>query len=300
MKQQLVVFIINGTKRLTPINKSTIHLCENHPLLTVEKYTTLSTGHAKQLALDHAHRSDVLVSVGGDGTFNELINGWFANPHAKSVVAVLPNGTGNDFYRSAKLNCVGEKFIHSIVNEVHHPIDVAKLFNERYTRYFANIADIGFGGKVVFVLEKQRKLFKGKIAYGLAILRTFLGYRPPKLSIKWDNGEFTGSVFMMAICNGELFGDGLYIHPGALIHDGKLNITLLKKIGLLDYIKNLSNLRKGIHIDHPEATYFTTQHLTIQDIEGNASMECDGETVEEMNVSIELVHNKIRLLGYFA
>jgi diacylglycerol kinase (ATP) len=105
---------------------------------------------------------------------------------------------------------------------------------------------------------------------------------------------------MMAICNGELFGDGLYIHPGAMIHDGKLNITLLKKIGLVDYIRNLSNLKKGIHIDHPEATYFTTQHLSIQDIEGNASMECDGEAVEEVNVSVEVIHNKIRLLGYTA
>ena len=300
MKQLLVVFIINGTKRFTSINKSTIHLCENHPLLTVEKYTTLSKGHAKQLAIDHAHRADILVSVGGDGTFNELINGWFANPHAKSVVAVLPNGTGNDFYRSAKLKCVEENFIDSIVNEIYHPIDIVKLSNENYTRYFANIADVGFGGKVVFTLERQRKLFKGKIAYGLAILRTFIGYSPPKLLVKWDNGEFTGRVFMMAICNGELFGDGLYIHPGAMIHDGKLNITLLKKIGLVDYIKNLSNLKKGIHIDHPEATYFTTQHLSIQDIEGNASMECDGEAVEEVNVSVEVIHNKIRLLGYTA
>lgn len=298
MKHQLVVFIINGTKRLTKENKKIISLCESHADITVEKYSTLNTGHAKQLATDHAHRADVLIAVGGDGTFNELINGWMSNEHAKAVVGVLPNGTGNDFYRSAQLNYTAENFLNLILNEQHHPIDCVKIHRERFVRYFANIADIGFGGKVVHVLERQRKVFNGKIAYGLAILQTFIGFRSPKLHIKWDDGEFNGNVFLVAICNGELFGDGLYIHPGAELHDGKINVTLLKKISLFDYIKNLANLKNGIQINHPEASYFTTQSISIQVQDGKAAMEADGETVTETNVSIEIIHNGLQLLGY--
>jgi diacylglycerol kinase family enzyme len=44
---------------------------------------------------------------------------------------------------------------------------------------------------------------------------------------------------MVAICNGTIFGDGLTINPFAKINDGKLNITLLGNVSLLDYIKNL-------------------------------------------------------------
>ncbi len=298
MKQQLVIFIINGSKRLSKQTQATISACRSAANLSVECYTTTHKGHASALGREHAQRANVLVAVGGDGTVNEVINGWMGNQQPKSVIGILPNGTGNDFYRSAQLNYSPDGFVKAIVYEQFESVDLVKISGINSIRYFANIADVGFGGMVVNVLEKQRKVFNGKISYAVAILRTFLTYRAPKLHLKWDDGEFEGFTFMVAICNGEMFADGLFIHPEASIHDGRINITLLKKIGILDYIKNIKNLRSGKRINHPEASYFDCSKIEISVSEGVAGIECDGEAFPKGDLVIEVLPKAMHLLGY--
>ncbi len=103
---------------------------------------------------------------------------------------------------------------------------------------------------------------------------------------------------MVAICNGTIFGDGLIINPFAKIDDGKLNITLLGKVKLLDYIKNLNNLKSGKVINHPEAKYLETEKIEIKVIKGKVSSELDGEFLDEGNQIISVVKGGIKLLDF--
>jgi len=57
--------------------------------------------------------------------------------------------------------------------------------------------------------------------------------------------KYDGELLLAAFCNGSIFGDGLYIHPGAQIDDGLLKLTLLGKVSLFDYIKNVLRVKRG-------------------------------------------------------
>lgn len=214
------------------------------------------------------------------------------------TLVILPNGTGNDFVRGTNLSLNYDCFLDALIANETRPVDVAKIESSIGNCYFINIADVGFGGKVVQILDRQRRFLGGKTSYALAILKAFIGYRRPILKIKTPDCTFEGSVLMVAVCNGTIFGDGLIINPFAKINDGKLNITLLGKVSLLDYIKNLNNLKSGKVINHPEATYFETEKIEISVVDGRAVSEVDGEYLASGNLAISVIPARISLLIY--
>lgn len=294
-----VAFIINSARKLTREVQEILNECQNSPALDVHRFDTRKQKDAIDLAFDCAQNEfDYVVAVGGDGTVNEVVNGLLKSEKSTPILAVLPNGTGNDFIRGTTLKRNLADFIQSLIEKKTIPIDVAKLQADNKNYYFINIADVGFGGKVVQILDKQRRFIGGKASYALAILRTFIGYRKPILEITTDDFHFIGPVLMVAICNGSIFGDGLTINPYAKLDDGKLNITLLGKVTLFDYVRNLTNLKKGQPIIHPEAKYLEAKNVRIKVVKGNAVTEMDGEFLNTGNITIENVPMQINLLSY--
>ncbi|MEY3236520.1 MAG: hypothetical protein RI883_621 [Bacteroidota bacterium] len=295
-----VAFIINGSKKLKVQVHNILIQCEEQSELETIQFHTKKPKEAIEIAKSCAIQNfDVVVSVGGDGTMNEVLNGLMSSQiKTLPVLAVLPNGTGNDFIKSAKLKANISDFINAILENRITKIDIGRVEGNGQTNYFLNISDIGFGGKVIEILDNQRKYIGGKMSYSIAILRAFIGFRKPTLSIITDDFQFQGEVLMAAICNGGVFGNGLTINPYAKIEDGVLNITLLGKVSLFDYIKNLRKLKKGIPISHPEAHYLETKSVGIKLIKGKASSEMDGEFLEIGDQIISVVENEIRILRF--
>lgn len=291
-----IAFIINGTRPLRPNIQKSIDQCTADPTFQVYVGKTTSEKEASEMSTKFSDQGiDLIVAVGGDGTVNEVMNGMMRATR-KPLLAIIPNGTGNDFYRSVFNNSIHGDFSSALKNMKFMTVDVGKIESDLGTHYFLNIADVGFGAAVVEILNKQRKYLGGKASYALAILRTFLGFKTPHLSIQSASYSYTGPVFMVAFCNGDMFGDGLYIHPGARVNDGQLNVTLLKKIGLLDYIRNLKNLKTGKRINHPEAFYFIENELNIKLVKGRAVTETDGEHIPSAEILVSIVPSAIRLL----
>ena len=291
-----IAFIINGARSLNSSIQKTIDQCAADAALSVQIGKTTKEKEASELSTAFSEEGvDLIVAVGGDGTVNEVINGMM-RALRKPLLAIIPNGTGNDFYRSAFNNSTKGDFLSALKNPQVMPVDVGKIESHLGAQYFLNIADVGFGAAVVEILNKQRKYLGGKASYALAILRTFLGFKTPHLSIQSASYQYTGPVFMVAFCNGDMFGDGLYIHPGAKVNDGVMNITLLKKIGLMDYVRNLKNLKTGKRINHPEAFYFIENDLIVNVIKGKAVTETDGEHLPVAEIRVSIVPSAIQLL----
>lgn len=244
------------------------------------------------------NKMDVIIAVGGDGTVNEIVNGMMQAQTHLPKLAVIPNGTGNDFVRSMGLTCKLENLHEAILNNCYTQVDVGQIDYEDKKCYFINIGDVGFGGKVVQVLDKQRSYMGGKASYALAILRSFIGYRRPVLQILGDNFQYEGIVLIVAFCNGSIFGDGIVINPFAKMNDGKLSVTLFGKVSLLDYVRNLKSLKSGKAIDHQEAKYFETSNLEIKIIHGRAVTETDGEYLPYGNLKVSIAKAKLEVLVY--
>ncbi|NOQ75141.1 MAG: YegS/Rv2252/BmrU family lipid kinase [Crocinitomix sp.] len=276
--------------------KEVIALVAESDELQGKTYHTKSPKHAIEIAKEVASKSDLIIAVGGDGTCNEVINGIELAKASKTKFAVIPNGTGNDFSVSLSIK-TPQEFISKIRNKSFKPIDIGIVEVNSKKISFVNVADIGFGAKVVEVLNRQRtKGLGGKVSYALAILRTFFLHKKAHIEIKGNDFEFKGKFLMVAFCNGSTFGHGLVINPHAKINSNQLNLTIIGDVSIVTYLLNLNRLKKGIPINHPKIHYYETENTSIKIVGEKQWVEGDGELLGSDVKAVYIKPNAIELL----
>jgi YegS/Rv2252/BmrU family lipid kinase len=283
-----VLVILNSKHRLSnDVNALLDGLTADEAIdLTLKK--TRRKKHAKKLAKKHGEEQDVVIGIGGDGTFHELVNG-IKKAGYQTPIGFVPNGTGNDFVRMFE-PFESSTFIDRIQQKEYTNIDLGYLQSKRKERYFINIAGVGLDGKVIQLVERSaQKGRSGRLSYANAILRAFFTFRKPYLHIQGDDFEYRGPVMLLAMCSGRVFGDGLIIGPQASLTSGKMNITLLGKITLVDYLLNLGKLKKGKVINHKQVFYHETTTLRVNRISGEVPGEADGEVLKMKSFSMRVL-----------
>ena len=294
-----VVFILNGSKKLSNAAKIAIDKANGQASLNCFIVKTESEKHAIDLGKEYADKGvDFIIAVGGDGTCNEVVNGIQKSTNREKVIfGIIPNGSGNDFHRMLG-RFSPENFISALIDQNYQRIDLIKIESNDKIIYSLNIAGVGFDGFVVNKLNQLRKntFLKGKMAYAYSILRAFFSYKKPDVVLSSGDYNYSGKMMMTAVCNGTTFGHGMIVSPNAKLNDGKLNITLLGEVSLKDYVKNISRLKKGILIKHPEVHYFETKELTITIKSGEMYLETDGEIIGQGDVRFQVLPNGLNIL----
>jgi YegS/Rv2252/BmrU family lipid kinase len=291
-----ISLIINGSRKLKSETKEVIQRLHNLADFEVEELPSEFSGHSIELARNASKGSNVVIAVGGDGTANEVVNGILA-ANSDCSFGIIPNGTGNDFLYSTG-GFDPDSFIQSVKERRSRKVDVGVVKYEASKKYFLNVADIGFGATVIEKMNSQRKNgFGGGASYGVAILRTFLTNKKRKIDLRIDGKDFSSKALMITFCNGSTFGNGLVIHPGAKIDDGRLSMTVIGDVTLFEYLRNLKNLKRGLRIDHKEVHYFDAYKIEIIDIPQGVSLEGDGELFEDGFKEISILPARINLLN---
>ena len=294
--KKTVTLIIHGHRKLSDKTLKTIELMNNEPMLTVKQELTKGSGDASEIARRASVKSDVIIAVGGDGTCNEVVNGLMITPNPKVVFGVIPNGTGNDFVRNLS-PFDPHNFVTSIIEGKAKSVDLGKVDFGKTSRYFLNVADIGFGASVVKTLDRQRtKGINGKMSYNLAIIRTFFSYRKPIIKVQSDDFEFEGKSLMIVFSNGSTFGSGLKIYPDAELDSGKLGLAVIGDVSLLEYAKNLGNLKAGKKIDHPQVKYHEFEKICVTTAEKDLCVETDGEIAGTSSIIVEVIPKALQII----
>ena len=283
--------IFNGSKKkskrfLAFISKCRLELGNGFVLSE-----TNSSMHASEIA--EKVNEELILIIGGDGTVNEVINGWVRNS-SKPQLAIIPYGTGNDFVRGVESKVNFDNFIDCIKQPKILTVDLPYIQIDSSLRYFVNICDLGFGGDVVLKLNKNRKTFGPTFSYALSIIQAFFSFRKKELHLLSDTKEIKGKSLMIAICNGPMFDDGLIIQPDANVQDGILHFAFFGKVSLFDYIKNLGNLRKGNKLKHKEVIYGADTNINVSSPD-TIFGECDGELLSGKNFKIGMSSYKFPL-----
>lgn len=294
-----IAFIVNGKQELTQELAAHIDDCRKSPKLAVTLFPTQGPKNAIVLAKQCTDEQfDVVLAVGGDGTINEVLNGCMQSEKALPMLGIVPLGTGNDFIRSVAPDYSKSSLREALEQNKHRTIDFACVHSNDQNKYFINIADVGFGGKVIEILDKQRTVLGGKMSYAVAILRAFVSFKRPEIELTTTEFNYSGEALMVAFCKGNVFGNGLTINPYAQINDGKLYVTLLGKVTLLDYIRHLKKLKKGALIEHPQVHYLQAESVELRITSGRAVGEMDGEFFEETNCTVRVLSQQLRFLIY--
>lgn len=277
-----------------------------HSLLggTYEVRMTERPGHATELARTALlSGADIIVSVGGDGTLNEVING-FLDQHGRpwsrdARVAVFPVGTGTDFVKTFISPNAPEDLAVLVRDGTRRLIDVGLCEyvegDARKSRFFVNVAEFGSGGAVVDRVNRTTKLFGGRISFLFAILRTLPRYRNTRVVYQADGGPQEEAIVNdFVVANGRYFGAGLMPAPHADLTDGLFDVVIFGDINFRTVRRNLPALRRGEHLSLKDVSTFRCHSLTIES-EGEM-IDLDGECVGRRPTRFELIPKAVPFL----
>jgi len=241
--------------------------------INYEFHFTQEPMHAVELVKEIGNKFDVVVSVGGDGTINEVINGV---PDFKIPFGMIPIGTGNDFARTC---CVPhdsiEEAIQILLNHDVKNIDVGEVNG----RKFVNVLGMGFEGQANW---NGRKIdfIKGAFRYILAIIYTLIAYKRIPMKLTLDKKILDDDIYLVSIGNGWNVGGGLQLTPKAKLDDGVFDICYVKKITRWRVITKFSKLSNGTIADLDEIEIFQAKHIKVESSE-YIPFHFDGEIFEK-------------------
>lgn len=237
-----------------------------------------------------------IISVGGDGTLNEVVNGIFNQnycPPSEVTAGMIPVGTGNDWGRMFGIPLVYEGAVNVIKENktLLHDIGVLSYFtgNEQHKRYFINIAGLGFEAMVVKKTNKQKDKGRSNNAiYFYNLLSSLISYRNTNTEMIIDGITRSAKVFSINVGNGRYCGGGMRQTPDALPDDGLLDITVIKEMGRIEIIKALKILYDGTILSHPKVDGYRSTNLIVRS-ENLLYAEADGESLGHTPVEFSII-----------
>lgn len=251
----------------------------------LEAIVTRSKEHAEEVARSAAaaHAGTVLV-LGGDGTLNHVVNGLAAVPGAlgRTVLGVLPGGTGNDLAGTLGLRTSVEEAASLLTRAEPRTIDLAMLDD----RIFTNVSAGGLFAEASEAVTSEAKSLAGRLAYVVAGSRALLDHQDVTLELvaKTPDGPvvWEGDVAMFAVCNANTAGGGQPLAPYARIDDGWLDAFVVQDPGPIGLAKVLLAIPGGTHVDDDRVVGFRASELQLR-FARPTHVNVDGEvTIREM------------------
>ncbi len=237
MSAKRFVFIVNPRSAAG----ATLRRFESHRRAFTERLAALGIDlevrlterpqHATSLARD-AVKSGALavVAVGGDGTNNEVVNGFFDDDGSRTAthtaLGVVTSGTGGDFRRTFGWSTSPKDDLERLLRMQRRRIDLGRLTcrssqGTSVSRYFITVSSCGLSGVVVDIANRSSKRLGAKLSFMAASVEAIVTYSPKRVRITMDDGApVEGDIALVAVANGQYFGGGMRIAPDAIPDDG--------------------------------------------------------------------------------
>jgi YegS/Rv2252/BmrU family lipid kinase len=265
---------------------------------------TDSKGHATEITRELiASGYKKIISIGGDGTLFEIVNGIFTQeyfPATDIILSMIPVGTGNDWGRMFGIPLVYEGAVQVIKEGklMLHDIGVINYYSgeEKVTRYFINIAGLGFESIVVRKTNKQKEKGKSnKAIYFYNLLSSLFSYKKTFADITIDGKTSKAKIFSVNVGNGRYCGGGMRQTPDARPDDGLLDITVIKEMGRIEIIRSLKLLYDGTILSHPKVDGYRSNNLKISS-ESLMYVEADGESLGHTPVEFGIIPSAVNIV----
>jgi len=217
-------------------------------------HLTRRPGHARDLAADAARQGTARIAVvGGDGTIHEVANGLLNGDAPPPPIAVVPVGTGNDFFRMVGASRKPEDALQALERGVPRMFDVGHVRFDGGESYFVNLLGVGIDVEVLAGRERFRRL-KGLPQYLAAFASAMVSYSPPvyrvAIGAASDPGGsevFEERTILMVMTVGPSIGGGFMVNPEASPLDGRLNLFFVGNLGLVKIARYVPKVIRGTH-----------------------------------------------------
>lgn len=244
-----------------------------------------------------------VVAVGGDGTMNEVINGFFDESGAalgdSPALCVVTSGSGGDFGRTASLPRTQLAALRALQSGSTRAIDAGRIdFDDGTRRFFLNVADCGIGGEVVARVNRSR--YKGGGARGSAVflaasLAALLDYRARPVRVTVDGDVLERTVQSVVVANGAFFGGGMRIAPDAQLDDGLFDVVIVGSAGRWRSIAAMPSLYRGTHVRRAEVDVRRGRQVRIEHLDRPLLFDVEGEQVGTTGATLTCLPGAVRL-----
>lgn len=264
--------------------------------------------HAMSLAKEAIRNGSTrLIVIGGDGTLNEVINGYFdANGKALNdnvAIGIIPSGTGSDFVRSLNHPRELSQAIAFALTAEDKPTDIGLVEardanGKKVKRYFINVSSVGLSGIVAGFMKTITRRFGAKIAYFLSTVQAIRAFDPPTLSIKSSGHErVIEKCSLLSFANGKFFGSGMKIAPDAKLDDGQFDVITLQDVSPIFFVVNGHHIYAGTHLTLNNVSHARDHECTVTArTKHPVYVETDGELFAELPAKYTICHNALRFI----
>ena len=269
--------------------------------LRFEHDQTEAPGHAIELAKEAIKKGyEIIVSVGGDGTIHEVVNGMYhGGGNGNISLGIVCTGTGSDYARTFGISRYWEEACRRLTEPTRLKVDLGAIEysdnGRRTERVFANFAGMGFDAEIVRRTSLSFKSFGSTISYLLGIFTTLVSYRNREIKLIIDGDEMVQKVCAVVVNNGKYGGGGMFIAPDADPSDGRLDLMIIGDIGKADLIRSLPLIYKGTHGKHPKVQLRKAREVEIRsDLPLN--LQADGELLGRLPVRFRVIPAALNLI----
>lgn len=229
----------------------------------------------------------LVIAAGGDGTYNEIINGL---AHSQIPLAILPMGTTSVLAKELKIPKDMRKAINLALNGRIQRVHLGKIKNREKQRYFILMAGIGYDGLAVYRVNPKEKRHLKKIAYILSGLKTLLTFKPTELRIK--NGTVK-KAYNVVVSKASCYGGSFKIAPDANLKSPNLYVFLSRTKSKIGLVLHIIGVILGKHLKMKKTEYFSTDKIKVT---GDAHVQIDGDYFGKAPVEIGIVKNSLNLV----
>lgn len=264
--------------------------------------TTRYPGHATALTREALYDGyDRIVSVGGDGTHHEVVNGFFwdgASINPEAALAPLPLGTGSDLVRTIGLSRRGVARLFEAPRLFAADVGEAEYETFEGGRgrcYFINAASFGTGGRVAERVNRSRGRL---LAFPRALLWEVLRLRANHFEITVDTERLEGRFVEVAVANARYYGGGICLNPAIRLDSGQLEVIAIHEVGLVKAAVNLPRFFRGRITESPHLAWHARgSEIAIRCTDVTLPATFDGELPGNLPARIRVLPKAIRLLA---
>jgi len=221
----------------------------------------------------HRAGSQRIVVAGGDGSLHAVVAALHRrNDLARSVLGLIPLGTGNDFARCMGIPLDPEGAAAVILDGQVRPVD---MMVDELGGVVVNNVHVGAGAQASRRGHrwKQRlgsiglgKLNLGKLGYPIGAFQA--AFMPPQVRLRIEvDGEVAvdmdDPVLMVAIGNGTSVGGGAELTPEADPEDGLVDVMISRSVGPLAKFGYAVGVARARHHERDDVRYLRASEVIV-------------------------------------
>lgn len=236
------------------------------------------------------HRYDLVVSIGGDGTLHETINGLIDQDY-RPKLGVVPLGTVNDFARALHIPLDPNEAIHTLTSSRVKKVDTGCVND----RLFLNVIAAGSIAETLSTVSSEDKSRFGAFAYLKEGIKELMNNPVHSLSIQYDDKTWEGEsrLFLAALTNS--VGGFEKLIPHAAVDDGLIHCFIIKNLNIFSTLSASMSLLLGSLKDHNDVVYFTAKQVHVSSSE-TVRTNVDGEEGPALPIELSIMQCHIEVI----